>query len=571
MISKSILTSSLLIKIGALIAAFGIGIAIKDPVQEFYKKMFAKKVSESEISAFYLKGVELHSENKLKEAAALYKKALTANPDITKTLVRLGATAAGLNKYEEAIHFYKSALSVEPRHINAYVSLGIAYGKLEQFEDAVKQFEIAIAIEPNYYEAHLQLSKTCMDMKNWEKAIEHGKKAIDIQPNNIHSHLNMGHVYNKQGNLEAAVKQYEHVTRMDPNCANAFYNLGYTLRILKRTHEAIKVLNKASDMQANYVDAHVCLAQCYWTLNDFDKAWPEYEWRWQMLGVDPRKMDVPIWEGQDLRGKKILLYSEQGLGDTLQFIRFTKLVKQKGATVICKVQKPLTTILKSFPHVDKLITDFSENIKFDYQIPLLNVPGVLKTNLQTIPAEIPYLKADQKLVELWKQKLAHDKKFRIGLCWHVDPEHEIDKSPWALRSVPVSLFVPLSDIPGTSFYSLQKINGEEQLKNVPDSFNVHTFGYNFDEKHGRFMDSAAVIMNLDLVICVDTSIAHLAAGMGKKVWMLLPYSPDCRWYDDRSDTPWYPTMRLFRQPKPYDWESVGKELVVALRKELSKN
>jgi tetratricopeptide (TPR) repeat protein len=565
--SKSLLTHSLLLKVGALVAAFGIGIAIKDPVHEFYKKMFTKTISESEISTLYMQGIELHSANKLQEAAKLYKKALTTNPDVTKTLVRLGAAAAGQNKFTEAIHYYKTALSIEPRHLNAYVSLGIAHGKLEENEEAVRQFEIAIAIEPKYYEAHLQLSKTYMDLKQWEKAIEHAKKAIELQPNNIHSHLNMGHVYNKQGNLDMAVKQYEKVIAMDPKCANAYYNLGYTLRILKRTEEAIKVLTKASDLQENYVDAHVCLAQCYWTLNNFDKAWPEYEWRWQMLGINPRKMDVPIWEGQDLRGKSILLYCEQGLGDTLQFIRFAKLVKQRGGTVVCKVQKPLTSILKSYPYVDKLITDFSDKTKFDYQIPLLNVPGVIKTKLETIPAEIPYLKADAKLVEYWKQKLAHDKKYKVGLCWHVDPEHELDKSPWALRSVPLSLFVPLSDIQGTSFYSLQKINGEEQLKDVPDSFSVHTFGYNFDEKHGRFMDTAAVIMNLDLVICVDTSVAHLAAAMGKKVWMLMPYSPDCRWYDDRADTPWYPTMRLFRQPKPYDWASVGKELVSALKKE----
>ena len=220
--------------------------------------------------------------------------------------------------------------------------------------------------------------------------------------------------------------------------------------------------------------------------------------------------------------------------------------------------------------MDKLITDFGDKLKFDYQIPLLNIPGVIKTNLKTIPAEIPYLKADPQLVNFWKNKLAHDKKFRIGLCWHVDPEHELDKSPWAIRSFPAHLFVPLNTAGNVSFYSLQKINGEEQLKNLPDSFSIHTFGYNFDEKHGRFMDSAAVIMNLDLIITVDTSIAHLAAAMGKKVWMILPYSPDCRWYDDRSDTPWYPTMRLFRQPKPYDWESVSKELTNALKKELNK-
>lgn len=563
--------NSTLLKAAAIGVPLVAGILIKDPLHSLYNRVANKNVINMEmLTSLYTEGVELQSSGDYAQATKKFKEALTSNPTVSKILVRLGSTAFNQNKFDEAVHYFKSSLSIEPRMVNAYVSLGMSYARLGKHEDAIKQFTIAAALEPSYFEAFFQMSKSYMDLKQFDKALKCAEKARELQPNNVHVYLNYGHIFNKKGELENAVVMYQKAISLDPNCANAHYNLGYTLRILKRLPEAMKHLNRAMELQDNYTDAHVCISQCYWTLDNFEKAWKEYEWRWKMLGVDPRKMDVPLWDGGDIKGKTILLYCEQGLGDTLQFIRFVKMVKQRGATTVVKVQKPLIKILESYPYIDKLIHNFTENMKFDVQAPLLNLPGILNIRANTIPAEMPYLKADAKLVDYWKQKLAHDKKFRVGLCWHVDPEHEIDKSPWAIRSFPAKLFTPLSKIAGTSFYSLQKINGEEQLKDLPDDFTVHIFGYAFDEAHGRFMDTAAVMMNLDLIITVDTSVAHLAAAMGKKVWMILPYSPDCRWYDNRSDTPWYPTMRLFRQPKPYDWDSVSKELTAALRKTLNK-
>lgn len=568
MISRTTFTSSPL-KYIILIIPIALGALIKDPIAQVYNSFLKKTASydATAINQLYEQGIEFQNKGQIKEALKIFQKALTTDPHITPMLIRIGAACAQQGKFEDAIHFYKAAIGIEPRHFNAYISLGLSLARLNKHEEAAEQFLIVLKVDPNYFDANLQLSKTKMELKEFDEAMIYANKAMQLQPNNIHVYLNLGHINNKKGDLDQAIVWYKKALTIDPNFPNAIYNLGYTLQIQKKYKEAIPYLLRAAELQKNYTDAHVALAQSYWGLEDFDNAWREYVWRWKMLGIDPSKMDVPLWDGSDIKGKTILLYSEQGLGDTLQFIRFTKMVKERGAKVICKVQKPLKTILAPYPHVDSIVTEIPK-IKFDYQAPLLNLPGILKITADKIPAEIPYLQADKKLVEFWSKQLAHDKKFRIGLCWHVDPIHEVDKSPWQKRTFPIELFTSLSEIPGLSFYSLQKVNGEEHLKKLPDSFQIHTFGPRFDENHGRFMDTAAVIMNLDLVITVDTSIAHLAAGMGKKVWMVLPYSADCRWYDNRSDTPWYPTMRLFTQPKPYDWQSVSNEIFNELKKQV---
>jgi tetratricopeptide (TPR) repeat protein len=570
MISRIPFTSTPL-KYIALIIPLVLGALIKDPITHAYNSLLKKTASydANEISKLYEQGVELQNKGQPKEALKFFRKALITHPHITPMLVRAGAACFLEGKIEDAINYYKTAINIEPRHINAYVSLGISLARLNKHEEAVKYFIVALKVDPNNFEANLQLSKSKMELKEFDEAMLYANKAAELQPNNIHAYLNLGHVNNKKGDLDQAIVWYKKALTIDPNFPNAIYNLGYTLQVQKKYKEAIPYLLRAIELKNNYVDAHVALAQCYWGLEDFENGWKEYIWRWKMLGIDPNKMDVPLWDGSDIKGKTILLYSEQGLGDTLQFIRFTKLVKERGAKVICKVQKPLKSILASYPHVDAIVNEIPK-IKFDYQAPLLNLPGILKITADKIPVEIPYLKADQKLVEFWSKQLAHDKKFRIGICWHVDPIHDVDKSPWQKRTFPIELLTPLSEIPGLSFYSLQKVNGEDHLKNLPDSFQIHTFGPRFDENHGRFMDTAAVIMNLDLIITVDTSIAHLAAGMGKKVWMLLPFSPDCRWYDNRSDTPWYPTMRLFRQPKPFDWQSASSEVFNELKKQMKR-
>jgi len=561
------LTNANFTKYGMLLLPLLVGLAIKDPLNTLYKKTFTSAAAQGPVEELLQKGLTLQSAGNNEQAIKLYHQALQTSPTVTPTLIRLGQSFANMGNHEQAIMYFKASLAIEPRHLQVYVALAMSLMATHDYEEVIKQCTNATKLSPTYFDAVLQLAKAESELKHFDSALLHVQKAISLQPKNIHAYLNLGHIHNKNGQLDAAIAAYQKALEIDPNFPNALYNLGYTLRIAKKPDEALPYLHRAEQLKENYTDAHIALAQAYWAKADYENAWKYYAKRLKLLGVDPTKMEIPLWDGSSLKGKKILLYAEQGLGDTLQFIRYGKMLKEQGAIITCKVQKPLVTLLSSVPYIDHIITTIN-NKDFDWQAPLLNIPGIVKTRANNIPAEIPYLHADSKLVQFWKNKLAHDTKFKVGLCWHVDPQHETDKSPWAKRSVNIELFTPLSSIANTSFYSLQKISGEDQLKNLPDSFNIHTFGPNFDEQHGRFMDTAAVIMNLDLIITVDTSIAHLAAAMGKKVWMLLPYSPDPRWYEEGNTTPWYPTMRLFRQPKPYDWNSVGKELVNALEKEV---
>jgi hypothetical protein len=561
-----------------------LGLTLKDPLTHSWNYCFnntssieeplqlasAKTYDKTPIHELFAQADALFHENNVDEAIKQYKQILLKDNSSILALIRLGAALCKKENYELAEFYYRTAVSLHPGFILSYIKLGLVQHRLKKYNDALRTFAAVIALQPNNFEAHFNASKVYSDLQNFDRAIAHAKKSIEMQPTNVHTHLNLGHIYNKQGDTHSAIKQYEKAIELEPELANAHYNLGYTLRVQREPKKALPHLFRALELQPEYPDAHIALAQAYWTFGDFKTAWKHYDWRWKQLGIDPKTLGTPLWDGSPLNGKKILLYAEQGMGDTLQFIRYAKLVKDLGGYVICKAQKPLDTILKSCPYIDELARTLDANTQLDVQAPLLNLPGILNTTVETIPHPIPYLFADKKLSAQWKQKLASDKNFKIGLAWHVLPEHENSKSPISRRSIPLKLLAPLADIKGVSFYSLQKFDGVEQVLEQPEHFNVKTFGHDFDESNGRFMDTAALIDNLDLIISADTSIIHLAAGMGKNVWTFLPYSPDCRWDLHEDTTPWYQTMRLFRQQTVGDWESVVARIKTALEETIKK-
>ncbi len=279
-----------------------------------------------------------------------------------------------------------------------------------------------------------------------------------------------------------------------------------------------------------------------------------------------------MWDGSDLHGKVIYLRAEQGLGDTFQFIRFVKIAKEMGGTTIFAIQPPLMQYMKSCPYIDTLISTHDSPPDFDVYAGFVSCPMILKTTLDTVPTNIPYLHADENLVTHWREKLSHDTNFKIGICWQGNPNYSTHflRMAVAAKSMPLSYFVPLFDIPGTSFYCLQIKTGTEQLQDLAldAQAKLTVFDDDFDKTHGSFMDSAAVIKNMDLVITIDTSIGHFAAGLGTPTWVLIPEPPDWRWMLAGRDTPWYPNMILFRQPTPGDWQSpmdaIAAELMTLL-------
>jgi len=515
------------------------------------------------LQQLFKQGDEEYDGGNVKNAITYYRQALSRYPLIVEALIRLGKAYAKQDKHELAISEYKAALSINPTDVEGYLLLSRSLRAQKKLSDALFIVRHALTLRPTLFSAHIELAKIFADQHDYDQALSAIEKAHQINPNNVYAHLMKGHILNWKGDIEGAIAMYKKATQLDPTLSNAHYNLGHTLKVYGKFNEAIESLNKAAALNPHHVDTHVALSHVYWALGDFDQAWQEYEWRWKQHKKDPRNKTIPEWQGEDIKGKTILLYSEQGFGDTLQFIRFAQYMKQQGATVWCKVQKQLVTLLSLCPYIDHIINDNSNIRALDYQVALMDMPGKLKLTPQTVPAPDQYLYADKQLSNVWRDKLSSDKNFKIGVCWHVDERHEIYKLPIQRRAFPVQALLPLAQDKHISLYSLQLVDNAIRAE-IPSEMNVHIFDHDFDKTRGSFMDSAAVITNLDLIITADTAIAHLAAGLGKKVWMLLPYSPDCRWYLQTESSPWYPSMSIFRQSEAGNWKPVTDKITTSL-------
>jgi hypothetical protein len=324
-------------------------------------------------------------------------------------------------------------------------------------------------------------------------------------------------------------------------------------------------------LKPDYADAHWNLSLLVLRFGDFEQGWVEHEWRWKIDQTQPREFSKPRWDGEALEGQTILLHAEQGFGDTIQFVRYAALVKERnpGAGVVVQCQKRLVNLLRTCRGIDRLVLEGGELPAFDVHAPLLSLPGILKTTLETIPADVPYLFADEGLVAKWKAKLDAVKGFRVGINWH-GREGNVESRR---RDVPLEFFEGLAQVPGVRLVSSQKgeaatrseVGGQGSELGETDAARPTIVDVGeFDTDSGAFMDTSAIMMNLDLVITSDTSVAHLAGALGVPVWVALPFVPDWRWLLDRSDSPWYPTMRLFRQKRIGDWMGVFEEIRAAL-------
>jgi tetratricopeptide (TPR) repeat protein len=508
----------------------------------------------------------LYEHDNLDEAIARYRELLYPDDRFAVAHLRMALVLLKKKDYDQASIYAQQALAFNQGLIAGYLVMGQIAAAQDKPDQAVAWYQRAIEKHPTYANAYHHLATQLFQQKKYAQALPYAHKAYELDASNVYHALNLGYLYNYAGTFEQALHYYQKALALKPDLANVHYNIGNTLKNDNQPQAAIPYLEKAVELQPHYPDAHVALAHCYWFLGDFKKAWQEYAWRWSLLNIDHISFNQKMWDGaSSLQGKTMLLFSEQGLGDTLQFIRYAQQLKYQGARVVCKVQGPLKTLLSSCPYIDEIITK-KEEVPHDAFAALMSLPGILGTTPETIPVPIPYIYADKKLVALWKQRMAQDKNVKIGICWEVEPQHELTKFPSGYRSIPLALFEQLAHVSGVSFYSLQKFASEDQLKHLPRGFTITTFGKDFDESHGRFMDTAALIENLDVVISADTSVIHVAGALGKPVWVLLPYSADCRWGITETTSPWYPSMRLFRAPKPGDWQTPMQEI----KKELVK-
>jgi hypothetical protein len=357
----------------------------------------------------------------------------------------------------------------------------------------------------------------------------------------------------ESGAFDEAVAGYLRAIALKSDFVDAHSNLGNVLRRQGRVEEAIAACRRAIAIKPDFAPAHLNLALALLLKGDFAEGWREYEWRWQGGTPDLKLRDLrrPRWRGEDLRGKTLLLHAEQGLGDTLQFARFAPMMATRGAKVILAVPPPLVALLRDAQWPNVKVSDGAKLTGYDFELPLMSVPAVLGMTEKTIPPIVPYLAANAERVAAWRKRLPND-GFRIGVVWQGRPDAKIDSR----RSFPLRSCAPICRLKGTSIISLQKGHGLDQLDALPAGVRIQRLDPDFDTGPDAFLDSAAIMMSLDLIITADTATAHLAGALARPVWIALPQVAEWRWLMDREDSPWYPTARLFRQGDDADWDEV---------------
>jgi len=367
--------------------------------------------------------------------------------------------------------------------------------------------------------------------------------------------------------LDEAIEDLRRAVQLQPTMADAHASLGVALSIQQRFDEAMAHFDNALAIDSHCAEAGWNRALLRLLSGDYRRGWPEYEWRWRCKRTIPLPpFSQPRWDGGPLQGRTILLSGEQGLGDTLQFVRYAPLVKALGGRVVLQCPNELLPLLSRMAGIDRLVAADAALPPFDVYAPLMSLPAAFHTTLETIPAEIPYLSADPGLVAHWRQELTGIRGFRVGIAWQGSPRHAWDR----LRSTALEQFEPLAGVDGVRLISLQKGPGSEQLQALGSRLPVVDLGNRFDESAGPFMDTAAVLANLDLLVCADTALAHLAGAMGLRAWVALFFTPDWRWLLQREDSPWYPSLRLFRQSRPGDWAGVFRRMAEALAPEVKR-
>jgi len=539
----------------------------------------ALKINPNLFQAAFNLGALYYQNKKTTEAIDYYQKAVAIQPTAAEALYNLGVCLVQAKRPEEAVTQFQQVTSLKPNHAKAYLQLATIFQEKKQTDNAINAYEQAVTHDPTLFDAQYTLGRLKREQNKFDEAITCFRKAKDLNGNNPALLLDLANTLNMMEfeHAHEALDLYKNILEISPNSIAALYNFGYTLKKLGHIEQAVAVYDKVLAQQPDYALARFSRSVSYLALGDFERGWPEYESRWSSYSESPKKFNSPLWDGSNPAGKRILIYAEQGLGDTLQFVRYAKVLKDKGAYVIFVTQKALKDLLSQCPYIDELYIQNSPTPPVDMHCALMSLPMILKTRVDTVPINIPYLHPDPTLVNYWQEKLSSDKNFKIGICWQGNAHYSTQflRQAVAAKSTTADLFAPIAQIPGVSVYSLQKLDGSEQLNKLPAGVVIREFGNDFDETHGRFMDTAAIMNVLDLIITIDTSICHCAGGLGVPVWNLLPQPADWRWMLNTNETPWYPNMRLFRQQTPGDWQTlmqtVQQELQILLNKSAQQN
>jgi tetratricopeptide (TPR) repeat protein len=512
------------------------------------------------VEALYNRGNLLRELKRFDEALASYDRALALRPNFIEALQNRGHALEQLKRFEEALASYDRALALRPNFVEALFNRGNALRQLKRFEEALASYDPALALRPEHAEALSNRGLIFHELKRFDEALASYDRALALRPNFVEARYNRGVTLTELKRFDEALASHDRVLAERPDFIEALQHQGHTLEQLKRFDEALASYDRALAERPDHADAHFSEALCRLKIGDFDRGWEKYEWRWETEVQRPAKRSFtqPLWLGQEeIAGKTILLHAEQGLGDTIQFCRYVPLVAARGVRVVLEVQKSLQELMSSLDGVAHIMSRGDPLPDFDLQCPLLSLPLAFRTQLETIPSAVPYLRASPQALNNWERRLGPRDRPRIGLVWSGNP-NPINPGDH-IRSIGFNSFLSLLDINAT-FVSLQKDVRAADAMVLKDRSDLLHFG----DELSTFSDTAALISNLDLVISVDTSVAHLAGALGKPVWVLLSFLGDWRWLLDREDSPWYPTARLFRQDATRAWDNVIARVHAAL-------
>ncbi len=509
-------------------------------------------------------GSILKEQGSLAEAAACYRHTLKLAPDFAMARVNLANVLWMQHDVPGALNEVLAALRHKPDYASGHNTLGNIYQSQGRLDEAIVSFNTALQLDPDYAEALCNRGNLYWQNQRSAEAMVDLRRAMALKPNLAAVHNNLGNVLHAEGQMAESKASFHEAIRLNPNYADAYSNLGSVLEETGQTPEALVCFSRALAIDPENAEAHTNLGIALLAAGDWERGWQEYEWRWRRPNLPPRDFQQPLWDGSPLLGRTILLHAEQGLGDCLQFIRYASLVKAKGATVVVECPVSLREFVSRCAGFDALFSKGEQLPPFDVHAPLLSLPRLLGVTLANLTTDAPYLFADPDRVHLWHQELASISKLKVGIVWQGNRQNSRDQR----RSIAIKPFVELAKVPGVQLISLQKNAGMEQLQNVAPELLRSDFSDRLD-RDAAFVDTAAVMKSLDLVISVDTATAHMAGGLGVPVWVPLSYVCDWRWLKQREDTPWYPTMRLFRQTTNGNWaevfERIARQLAIAVQ------
>jgi len=497
------------------------------------------KIHPSDETNFLNYGILCEKLFKHDEALEAYENSLIYSPQYAEAYGNRGHLLNKLERSHEALLSLNNAIALDNGYAEAYFNKGLVLSGLELPNDALQNYDKAIELNNNYAEAYCNKGLILHELKHQQKALQNLNQSVELTPGSAEAYSNRGLVLHDLNLIDDALKSYAYAIKLNPNYAEAYSNQGLAFHALNRLPEALQSYKKAIEIQSGYAQAHWNNSLTLLLTGDLLNGFKEYDWRRKIknlqLTLKQNAFSEPIWLGNhSLENKTILLHCEQGLGDTLQFSRYTKLFNDLGAKVLLQIQKPLIDLFEQSNFPCQILNEENSIPEIDYHCPLLSLPMAFKTNLETIPNETPYLQCNSIKREIWSTRLGTKEKPRIGIAWSGSPSHQNDHN----RSIDLKEFLGIMT-DDFEFISLQKeirLQDKESLRNSP----VRHFGHFLVD----FTDTAALCKHMDLVVCVDTSVAHLAGALAVPTWILLPFTPDWRWLLGREDSPWKRSVKL---------------------------